>query len=73
MHLQVLYMEIQKTFLQTKNITKPKNIYGYSKIINEHMADYYSKKMNIPFIDLDFTVYGTWKTRYVYLKSFKLS
>lgn len=44
-----------------KNITKPKNIYGYSKIINEHMADYYSKKMNIPFIGLRFfTVYGTW-------------
>ena len=44
-----------------KNIIKPKNIYGYTKIINEHMANYYSKKINIPFIGLRlFTVYGTW-------------
>ena len=37
----------KKLSYKRKNITKPKNIYGYSKIINEHMADYYSKKMNI--------------------------
>ena len=40
---------------------KPKNIYGYSKILNEKMADYYSKKFKIPYIGLRFfTIYGKW-------------
>ena len=43
------------------NSTQPKNIYGNSKIINEHMSKYYSNKLNVPFIGLRFfTVYGTW-------------
>jgi UDP-glucuronate 4-epimerase len=43
------------------NSTQPKNIYGNSKIINEHMSKYYSSKLNVPFIGLRFfTVYGTW-------------
>ncbi len=33
-----------------KNITSPNNIYGYSKVINEQMSKYYSKKIKTPFI-----------------------
>jgi UDP-glucuronate 4-epimerase len=45
---------------ENENLT-PKNIYGYTKIINEQMASYYSKKFNIPFVGLRFfTVYGIW-------------
>ena len=44
-----------------KNITRPNNIYGYSKVINEKMSKYYSKKTKAPFIGLRFfTVYGVW-------------
>ena len=44
-----------------KNITSPNNIYGYSKVINEQMSKYYSKKIKAPFIGLRFfTVYGVW-------------
>ena len=44
-----------------KNKTNPKNIYGYSKFINEVMSEYYSRKFNVPFVGLRFfTIYGTW-------------
>jgi UDP-glucuronate 4-epimerase len=44
-----------------KNKTNPKNIYGYSKIINEVMSKYYSRKLNVPFVGLRFfTIYGIW-------------
>ena len=44
-----------------KNKLNPKNIYGYSKIINEHAAEYYFRIFKIPFIGLRFfTVYGIW-------------
>ncbi len=51
-----------KKFPTTENHnTNPKNIYGYSKVINEHMSEYYSNKLNLPFIGIRFfTVYGTW-------------
>ena len=40
---------------------KAKNPYGLTKIINEEMADIYSKILNKPFIGLRFfTVYGEW-------------
>jgi len=44
-----------------KCLTNPKNIYGYSKVINENMSNYYSKRLKVPFIGLRFfTVYGVW-------------
>jgi UDP-glucuronate 4-epimerase len=44
-----------------KNKTNPKNIYGYSKVINEVMSKYYSRKFDVPFVGLRFfTIYGTW-------------
>ena len=47
----------------TKETTQlnPKNIYGYSKLINENLADYYFRKTKIPFVGLRFfTIYGIW-------------
>ena len=44
-----------------KCMTNPKNIYGYSKVINENMSNYYSKRLKVPFIGIRFfTVYGVW-------------
>ena len=49
-----------KTFPTNEKCKKnPKNIYGYSKVINEKMSNYYSKRLKVPFIGLRFfTVYG---------------
>ncbi len=51
-----------KTFPTNEKCKKnPKNIYGYSKVINEKMSNYYSKRLKVPFIGLRFfTVYGVW-------------
>ncbi len=51
-----------KTFPTTeKTILNPKNIYGYSKVINENLSEYYFKNLKIPFIGLRFfTIYGVW-------------
>ena len=65
---KVIYASSSSVYGDTKKFptseshqTKPKNIYGYSKLINEHMSEYYSKKLEVPFIGIRFfTVYGTW-------------
>jgi len=47
--------------LKEKEILRPKNIYGYTKLLNERVADYYSKIHNINCIGLRFfTVFGPW-------------
>ena len=44
-----------------KTELNPKNIYGYSKLINENLANHYFQKTKIPFIGLRFfTIYGIW-------------
>ena len=56
-----VYGETKKFPTKESQSTNPKNIYGYSKVINEQMAEYYSKKFKIPFIGLRFfTIYGDW-------------
>jgi len=65
---KIIYASSSSVYGDTKNLPtnennklKPKNIYGYTKIINEKMASYYSKKLKIPFVGLRFfTVYGVW-------------
>ena len=48
-------METPKTFQQKKHRKqKPTNIYGFSKIINEQMSEYYSNLFKVPFIGLRF-------------------
>ncbi len=51
-----------KKFPTNENIIlNPKNIYGYSKVVNENLAKYYFDKYKIPFIGLRFfTIYGVW-------------
>ena len=45
---------------ETQN-TNPKNIYGYSKVINEKLSEYYFNLFKVPFIGLRFfTIYGDW-------------
>ena len=47
--------------LKENEILRPKNIYGYTKLLNEKVADYYSKMHNINCIGLRFfTVFGPW-------------
>jgi UDP-glucuronate 4-epimerase len=47
--------------LKENEILRPKNIYGYTKLLNEKVADYYSKIHNINCIGLRFfTVFGSW-------------
>ena len=56
-----VYGESKKFPLKEKGPTSPKNIYGYSKLINEKIADYYSRIYNINSIGLRFfTVFGSW-------------
>ena len=56
-----VYGDTQKVPTSENHNLSPKNIYGYSKLVNENMANYYSKKFFIPFIGLRFfTIYGTW-------------
>ncbi len=44
-----------------KTLLNPKNIYGYSKVINEELSKYYFENLKIPFIGLRFfTIYGAW-------------
>jgi UDP-glucuronate 4-epimerase len=52
----------QKKFPVNENMSlKSKNPYGLSKIINEYIAEFFSKKTNIQCIGLRlFTVYGPW-------------
>ncbi len=56
-----VYGESKKFPLLEDNKVNPKNIYGYSKLINEKIAEYFSKNNNIPSIGLRFfTVFGPW-------------
>ena len=56
-----VYGDIKKFPTKEIEIKKPKNIYGYSKVINEKMSEYYSEKFKVPFIGLRFfTIYGEW-------------
>ena len=56
-----VYGDTKTSPTNEKCITNPKNIYGYSKVINENMSNYYSKRLKVPFIGLRFfTVYGVW-------------
>ena len=65
---KVIYASSSSVYGDTKNFptnekhaTNPKNIYGYSKVINEVMSKYYSRDLKVPFIGLRFfTIYGTW-------------
>ena len=44
-----------------KTQLNPKNIYGYTKVINEELSKYYFENLKIPFIGLRFfTIYGVW-------------
>jgi UDP-glucuronate 4-epimerase len=51
-----------KVFPVSEDLKKnPKNIYGYSKLINEIIAEYYSQNFKINSIGLRFfTVFGSW-------------
>lgn len=56
-----VYGESKKFPLLEDNKVNPKNIYGYSKLINEKIAEYFFKNNNIPSIGLRFfTVFGPW-------------
>lgn len=56
-----VYGESKKFPLKETGLTSPKNIYGYSKLINEQIADYYSRIYSINSIGLRFfTVFGAW-------------
>ena len=56
-----VYGESKKFPLKETGATSPKNIYGYSKLINEQIADYYSRIYSINSIGLRFfTVFGAW-------------
>ena len=56
-----VYGDSQKFPLKENRDINPKNIYGFSKKINEISADFYSKKYNFNLTGLRFfTVYGEW-------------
>jgi len=56
-----VYGDQKKFPVSEKNTLKAKNPYGLSKIMNEEMAEIYSKILKIPIIGLRlFTVYGEW-------------
>ena len=56
-----IYGDQKKFPLNEKSKLLPINIYATSKILNEHIAEFYSKNYNTNFIGLRFfTVYGEW-------------
>jgi len=65
---KVIYASSSSVYGDTKKFptketqkTNPKNIYGYSKVINEQMSEYYFNLLKVPFIGLRFfTIYGDW-------------
>mgnify|MGYP001156907712 CR=1 FL=1 len=65
---KVIYASSSSVYGDTKNFptkenqkTNPKNIYGFSKVINEQMSEYYFNLLKVPFIGLRFfTIYGEW-------------
>jgi len=65
---KIIYASSSSVYGDTKNFPikeeerlLPKNIYGYTKLINEITAEYYSNKFGLNFIGLRFfTIYGQW-------------
>ncbi len=65
---KVIYASSSSVYGDTKKfptkeiqLTNPKNIYGYTKVMNEKMASHYSQKFGVSFIGLRFfTIYGIW-------------
>jgi UDP-glucuronate 4-epimerase len=65
---KIIYASSSSVYGDTKNFPinekdklLPKNIYGYSKLINETTAEYYSKNFGLTFVGLRFfTIYGQW-------------
>ena len=65
---KVIYASSSSVYGDTKKFptketqkTNPKNIYGYSKVINEQMSEYYFNLLKVPFVGLRFfTIYGDW-------------
>ena len=56
-----VYGDAKKFPLKEKNLLNPKNIYGYSKKINEELANLQSNKSKMKTIGLRFfTIYGEW-------------
>ena len=56
-----VYGDAKKFPLKEKNILNPKNIYGYSKKINEELVGLQSNKSKMKTIGLRFfTIYGEW-------------
>tara|TARA_B100001059_G_scaffold229634_1_gene262510 strand:+ start:373 stop:1338 length:966 start_codon:yes stop_codon:yes gene_type:complete len=56
-----VYGESKKFPLNENSKTNPKNIYGYSKLINEKIAEYFSRMYKINCIGLRFfTAFGPW-------------
>ncbi len=56
-----VYGDAKKFPLKEKNILNPKNIYGYSKKINEELVGLQSSKSKMKTIGLRFfTIYGEW-------------
>lgn len=56
-----VYGDVKNFPVVEEQILIPKNIYGMSKVINEDIAEFLSKKKKITFIGLRFyTVFGPW-------------
>ena len=56
-----VYGEVKKFPCKESSKLNPKNIYAFSKVVNERLADFYSKKYKINIIGLRFfTCYGEW-------------
>lgn len=56
-----VYGDLTKFPLKENFILNPKNIYGYTKMLNERIASYYFKVHKIPSIGLRFfTIFGVW-------------
>jgi len=56
-----VYGDAKSFPLSEDSVLEPKNIYGYTKKLNEEIADYYSKYFKINCIGMRFfTVFGEW-------------
>ena len=56
-----VYGDTKKFPVKEEENLLPKNIYGYTKLINEITAEYYSNNFGLNFIGLRFfTIYGQW-------------
>ena len=56
-----VYGEVKKFPCKESSQLNPKNIYAFSKVVNENLANFYSEKYKINIIGLRFfTCYGEW-------------